>query len=417
MHRTFLLLFLFFQAFGAFAQIDSLSFQHHIIASPLPGPPVWGTSGFTLADYDRDGDLDITLSRRADSARVYWYEYRAGDWILHFLGTADDRQLGAATADINRDGFPDLVMGRFWFENPGMLNKNPDASFLRHEYSAPQGTEIHDIISVDMNNDGQQDILIYCQNEKNGILGWYEIPDLEKGSYQEIARDINSVSAQPQNSKGIHGGFSPMGAGDLNKDGYADIIMPHGWYKNPGKRKDNPWQLKSWPFPFGKYPNPYGLSIRSWICDLDSDGDNDAVITECDMENSDGYWIENKRNGKHFILHPLPSPGSPTGSFHSLAVADFDGDGDLDIFSGEQEDPDPGMKPQGLKERGFIWENTGDVKSPSFTVRVIQRDNPGWHDAIAGDVDGDGDMDIVSKVWNKDGEHYHADYWENQLKE
>lgn len=416
MRQTLLLLLLYFQILSAFSQIDSLTFRHHSIANPLPGPPLWGTGGFTLADYDRDGDLDITISRRADSARVYWYEYRADGWIMHFLGTADDWQLGAATTDINHDGFPDLVMGRCWFENPGNLNHHPETFFLRHDYSAPQGTEFHDIVATDMNYDGRQDILIYCQNENNGILGWYETPDLENGSYKEIARDINTLSVRSQNSNGIHGGFSPMGAGDLNKDGYPDIIMPHGWYKNPGKRQDSKWQLKSWPFQIGKYPNPYGLSIRSWICDLDSDGDNDAVITECDMENSAGYWIENKRKGKHFILHPLPSPGDPTGSFHSLAVADFDLDGDLDIFSGEQEDPDPGMKPHGLKERGFIWENTGDLKSPLFTVRVIHRDNPGWHDAIAGDVDGDGDMDIVSKVWNKDGAHYHADYWENIIK-
>ena len=111
-----------------------------------------------------------------------------------------------------------------------------------------------------------------------------------------------------------------------------------------------------------------------------------------------------------------------TGSFHSLGVADFDNDGDLDIFAGEQEDatmtgrePLLPMKPPGLKERGVIWLNSGE-KIPSFTTYVIHVDNPGWHDARLGDVDGDGDIDLVSKVWNKDGEHYHADYWRNDTE-
>jgi hypothetical protein len=30
-----------------------------------------------------------------------------------------------------------------------------------------------------------------------------------------------------------------------------------------------------------------------------------------------------------------------------------------------------------------------------------------------GDVDGDGDDDLVSKIWNADGPTYHADYWRN----
>jgi len=136
--------------------------------------------------------------------------------------------------------------------------------------------------------------------------------------------------------------------------------------------------------------------------------------------------VENKDNGVYWVSHQLPDPPTRkgdvegTGSFHSLGVADFNQDGFPDIFAGEQEDPDQmrgelkPMKPKGLKERGVIWYNNGG-KATDFSIFVIHVDNPGWHDAQLGDVDSDGDIDIVSKIWNADGVFYHLDYWRNNL--
>ncbi|NND08842.1 MAG: hypothetical protein HKN87_20920 [Saprospiraceae bacterium] len=115
----------------------------------------------------------------------------------------------------------------------------------------------------------------------------------------------------------------------------------------------------------------------------------------------------------------MPLPVGPTDSFHSLAVADFDLDGDQDIFIGEQEDdsrlPQGSMKPLGLKERGIIFLNIGTSKGPIFQAQVIQTDNPGWYDAQVGDVDGD--QDLVTKIWKADeGGIWHADFWRNEWK-
>ncbi len=55
--------------------------------------------------------------------------------------------------------------------------------------------------------------------------------------------------------------------------------------------------------------------------------------------------------------------------------------------------------------------------SPLFKPIVIHEDNPGWHDAVLPDVDGDGDMDIVNKVWNADSPAYHVDFWRNDIKD
>ncbi len=140
------------------------------------------------------------------------------------------------------------------------------------------------------------------------------------------------------------------------------------------------------------------------------------------------YWVKNKGKGKKWESYQLADPPTAsgdvegTGSFHSLGVADFNQDGHLDIFAGEQEDPDTymerdglkAMKPRGLKERGVIWYSDGG-KTPKFEPYVIHIDNPGWHDAQLGDVDGDGDLDIVTKIWHSDGGDYHLDLWRNEL--
>jgi hypothetical protein len=102
------------------------------------------------------------------------------------------------------------------------------------------------------------------------------------------------------------------------------------------------------------------------------------------------------------------------GAYHSLAVADFDNDGDLDVFTVEME-----AIPGARLPRWFIWENV-DGKGAQFVERIILDAGLGGHEAVVADVDGDGDLDICSKLWrprkdNANGGRNHADYLENLL--
>ncbi len=386
---------------------SQISFKHHVVANPLPGTD-WGTGGFTLADYDKDGDLDVTIQCRSDDDKVYWYEYRDADnWIQHFVGIGQEYQLGATAIDVNRDSYMDLVLGHVWFQNPGNLKMEPDAEWEEHYYNGDMLHENHDIVSADIDLNGTLEILMY--NQSSSTLRCYDISDPYNWTYTDIATDVDVND--------VHSGLFPNGVVDLDNDNYPDAIMPLYWYKNPGNLGEG-WVKKEYPY-IPILPNPYGMGIRVWSGDINSDGFNDIIYSDCDVQFSKVYLLINENGGEGWNKKEIPLPKGNvenSGSFHSLQVADFDNDGDLDVFVGEQEDPNELMKPDSLWERGIIFQNVGTVKDPKYSPIIIHEDNPGWHDAQIGDVDGDGDIDIVSKVWNADGPNYHLDYWENELK-
>jgi hypothetical protein len=386
-------------------EISSATFRHHPIATDVPATAGTNTRYGTpvLADFDKDGDLDFAFSTLRD--KVYWFENRGTkEWIAHEVGGIPTGQLGAVPLDVNGDGWIDIVVGGVWYRNPAKPVGQPFKRFL---YDSSITGEVHDMVTSDVDGDGKLDVVVL--SDKHGLF-WYQVPS-------NVAQDLNwprlTITLDVLDSNDdIHGGIGPRGVADLDGDGDADIVLPDRWLEN--RQMGREWVRHS--IPFGKR-GPWGLSARSWIADLDKDGDADIIMTDSDQKESRAVWLEN--NGAtppSFRLHLLPLTAQGVrGSFHSLAVADFDLDGDLDILTAEQEDPS--IPPEGATPRFFVWENNGK----GFTERIIFDGRLGGHDAIAGDIDADGDIDVVSKIWsrrkdNANGGRFHADWLENLTK-
>jgi hypothetical protein len=389
------------------SSIDEGLFQHHYITRDLPGETDWGYGCPALADFDKDGDLDYAFS---GALGLYWFENKGTvDWEMHVVGTMPLKQLGATSFDVDKDGWEDIIIGRYWYRN----NQNPrEEPFIRYQYDERVESNIHDIVIADVDGDGSGDLIITGENE--GVF-WYQIPADPNG---DMEWNRTSITLDVLRSKDhIHAGFFPKGVDDLDGDGDKDLVLPDRWMEN----SNNGLSWEKHPLPFGKR-GPYGLSSRSWIVDLDRDGDNDIVMTDCDQVCSRAAWLENHGDNpptftSHFL--PMTAPGI-RGSFHSLYVGDIDQDGDDDIFTCDQEDDS--IFPEGATPRWYIWENISSNGCIQFEEKVILDAKIGGHDALVGDVDGDGDLDIFSKVWNlwpgnPNGGMEHADYLENKIIE
>jgi hypothetical protein len=386
--RTFLLLLALLPPALA-PTAAGVSFRHHSITRSFPGVSSgsgYGTGGF--ADFDRDGRQEFAFCHTGN--QYYRYEHQSADsWTPTAMGPASGT-LGGNTADVDRDGWPDLVSGRYWYRN------NRAGGFTRLEYD-PASVSVHDVGFADINGDGVQDVVV-C-SDGMGIY-WYETTG---STWPKHLVTLDALASGER----IHGGLFPRGLADLNRDGRVDVVAARYWYENLGAGLS--WRRHD--LPFSRKKGPWGWSARSWAVDMDRNGTTDLVMTDCDQADSRAAVLfSNGANPPAWTVLPLPKTAAGTrGSFHSLAVADFDRDGDLDVFTVEQDDTS--IAPVGAGPRWYVWENL-DGSGRSWAERVVLDNGFGGHDAFAGDVDGDGDVDVCSKVWAPRGS-FHADWLEN----
>jgi hypothetical protein len=336
----------------------------------------------SLVDVDNDDDLDWVFGR---FGQMYWYEYISADnWQLHDLGTGAKTDVGGCAHDVNGDGWVDFIVGDSWYENQGSPKSE---KFILHKKNM---IAAHDNVMVDINNDGIKDVVSVSNDADHPVFAWYK-----------ISKDYTDNWEYHKIGKGIHGGVSPHGFSDLDNDGDIDLICGDTWYENINGSGEE-WKHHQILIPNGgNRPDKFGLAIKTWCFDLNKDGLMDIIQTEADTQDGRAFWWENYNNAEKFIFH-LISADNTNQDLHSLALADIDNDGDVDIVSGG------GPLSKG-SHKLMIWENINGNGS-EWTEHLIISDIR-VHELVVGDVDKDGDIDICSKPWHG-GLHF---YLENLL--
>ncbi len=337
----------------------------------------------SLADVDNDGDLDwITGAAKGAGAKMWWWEYKkANQWVRYDIGLGNT-DVGGSTYDVNGDGWVDILSGSRLFINTG---KPKTEGFKGYDIGAIYS---HDSEFADVDGDGKMDAI--ANSDETGLF-WYSIPDDPTKKWTQ-----HTIATADEHE--IHGGVSPKAVGDIDGDGDNDVVTGQAWYENTDG-KGLKWKAHK-NIDFGE-KHRYGIALRTWVLDMDGDGDMDFVQTEADDPDGRVAWFENDGKG-NWTRHMIKDDGEKQ-DFHSLVVADFDLDGDMDVFSGG------GPLSAKGSYKCYIWENlAGKNKRPTsnkWREHIVAR-KP-CHEAVGGDVDGDGDIDICSKPWSTGNEHFY----------
>lgn len=297
--------------------------------------------------------------------------------------------------DIDGDGLQDLLVADLGSFNPGD-HKQGGVTLLRAESSKSRKPwrllsgvgRVADVRAADVDGDGDQDVIV-------GVFGWHETGRLLWLEQRPGAWTPDRIPEFKRHEIDGRHGVLACPTADFDGDGKPDLLVQHAQeletvtlFKNLGGR------FEARELDHG--PHPAWGSNGLTLVDLDGDGDQDAIISNGDtlddqwLKTFHGLrWLENDGRGG-WTRREI----GRLYSVHSPRAADLDGDGDLDIAATAwlpQFSPKEDLK--GFDMASLVWfEQTSPGQ---FRVRVIER-NACRHPTLdVGDIDGDGDLDLL----------------------
>lgn len=195
--------------------------------------------GVALADYDRDGKVDLVVAN--DSMLEYIYRNKGGGTFEETGLTAevavdgDGRTyagMGVAFSDFNNDGLPDLLITNLANQKYALYQNNGDGTFSYASYNlgiaglsllhSGWGTAF-----IDYDNDGLKDLLVAQGHDLDTIELVY--PQIHYKEPMLLARNTGKGFVDVSASSGPAFGSAWVGrglaVGDLFNDGHMDAVV------------------------------------------------------------------------------------------------------------------------------------------------------------------------------------------------
>jgi hypothetical protein len=338
--------------FASAKPADGITFSEHLIADKYAY-----AYGIAAADIDRDGDLDLTSADYQPHNRLYLFENDGrGEFKRHFIQKDDPERLERhMVGDVDGDGDLDVVIVKnlrgdlLWFENSG---RPKDGKLWRRHVITTDLPGAYDVALADFDQDGDLDVA-----GSSWVLG-----------------------------------------------------NQFAWFENDGSPSDGEWT---------KHMIEENVGETRTMRSADFDGDGDVDLLGTARKGHQVIWYENQPPAKdskqplfwkkHLIdaESRCPAHGNPV---------DMDGDGDIDVVMalGFYYRPGSGDQDASLdrKDNQIVWyENSGKPTAGVWRKHVIAPEFDDAFEAVAADLDGDGDVDVAATSWRNPGR---VAWFENQ---
>ena len=415
--------------------IDPLSTTPALILESDQAGALMGYSVASAGDVNGDGYNDVIVGAyqydngQAGEGAAFVYHGSASGISMTPASTIESNQADAnigysvaSAGDVNGDGYGDVIVGARYYDN-GQIDEG--AAFVYHGSANGISTTPASILESnqadarmgrcvalagDVNGDGYSDVIVDASRFDNG-----QIDEGAAFVYHGSASGVITTPAVMMecNQAGAWMGNSVATAGDVNGDGYSDVIVGAPYYDNGQPDEGRAYVylgsaggVSATPANIMESDQAIAYMGRAVASagDVNADGYSDVIIG--------AYYYDNVEidEGRVYIYHGSGSGLSTTpasllesnqdSAYMGRSVAsagDVNGDGYSDVIVGSK------YYDNGQIDEGAAFVHNGSASGISTTPSAILESNQEFADmgyavASAGDVNSDGFSDVIVGV-------------------